>query len=84
MLNLSLLGGSDPRYKRAPIPPFYGEESENVSDFIFLLETQFVIDRLPDEEKVYEAVGYLREAPLANSPFPKRPKYANRAGGAQG
>jgi hypothetical protein len=53
------------KYKRARINEFYGKDNENVSDFLFLLETSFTADRIHDEDKVGIAVGYLREAPLA-------------------
>ncbi len=53
------------RYQRAKIDIFSGIEKENVSDFLFLLETQFAADGLADRDKVQVAVSYLRGAPLA-------------------
>ena len=51
-------------YKRAPIPTFSGGKKENVDRWIFLLECRFKGDRVPENEKVLMAVGYLRDLPL--------------------
>ena len=51
-------------YKRAPIPAFTGTKKENISDWIFLIETHFNADGLNDAQKVNMDVGYLRDLPL--------------------
>jgi hypothetical protein len=52
-------------HKRAPIPEFKGTERENVSDFLFLSETSFRVEKLAQADWVDNAAGYLRDAPLA-------------------
>jgi len=51
-------------YRKAPIPLFEGKPNENVNNWIFLLESRFTADKIPDEERVGLAMGYLRELPL--------------------